>query len=178
MSEPASGPRLWILGLGLVLLIPMVWVLASGFGKDPHAVPDAMTGEVAPPFSLHTMDGELVTLKELEGRPVVLNFWSTWCVPCKIEHPVLQNGASTYGPRGVVFLGVLYGDTEAAARPFLKKNGSTYPTLLDPDGATAVDYGVAGVPETFFIDGDGMIVRKVAGPVSADVLITTLEGML
>ena len=78
----------------------------------------------------------------------------------------------------MVFLGVLYGDEPAKARAFLSASGSAYPTLDDPEGAMAVDYGVAGVPETFFIDRDGQIVRKISGPVSAVALAETLEGML
>jgi cytochrome c biogenesis protein CcmG/thiol:disulfide interchange protein DsbE len=170
-----SGPKWWILGLGVVLLAPLVWVLYSGFGKDPHAVPDAMTGQVAPAFTLQTLDGETVRLEELRGFPVVLNFWSTWCQPCRIEHPVLQKGAETYGPQGVVFLGVLYGDEPAKARPFLKRYGSVYPTLIDPDGLTAVDYGVAGVPETYFIDKQGSIVHKAAYPIDWVELVERLE---
>jgi len=168
----------WILPLGLAVLAPFIWVLWSGFGKDPHAVPDAMTGQAAPAFSSVTLDGEPLSLEELSGRPVVLNFWSTWCVPCKVEHPVLQAGAATYGPQGVIFLGVLYGDEPAKARAFLKKNGEAYPTLEDPQGGMAVDYGVAGVPETFFIDAEGRIVRKVSGPVDAGTLTSTVESML
>ena len=171
--------RTWlILPLGLAVLVPFLWVLWSGFGKDPHAVPDAMTGQAAPAFSTVTLDGEPLALEDLRGRPVVLNFWSTWCIPCKTEHPVLQAGAATYGPRGVVFLGVLYGDEVPKARAFLKDNGEAYPTLDDPEGAMAVDYGVAGVPETFFIDPEGRIVRKVSGPLTSSVLTETLEPML
>lgn len=173
------GPSLWILAVGLVALIPLVYVLGSGFGKDPHAIPDAMTGEVAPSFELVTLDGEPVALEDLAGRPVVLNFWSTDCSGCRIEHPILQQGAAGYGPRGVVFLGVSFGDEDLnLVRAFLKKHGNAYPTLVDPGGSTAVDYGVAAVPETFFISGDGQIGRKVSGPVSAEVLTMTLEGML
>lgn len=171
--------RSWlILPAGLLFLAPFLWVLWSGFGKDPHAVPDAMTGQAAPAFSTQTLDDEPLSLEDLKGRPIVLNFWSTWCVPCKVEHPVLQAGAATYGPQGVVFLGVLYGDEPNKASAFLKKNGSAFPTLVDPEGAMAVDYGVAGVPETFFIDAEGQIVLKVSGPVSHAVLVETVEGLL
>ena len=172
------GPRLWILAVGIVFLLPLVYVLWTGFGKDPKAVPDAMTGETAPRWELVTLDGEPLSLDDLEGFPVVLNFWSTWCVPCKVEHPVLQAAEAEYGPRGVVFLGVLYGDEPSKARAFLQKQGNAYPTLVDLEGRTAVDYGVAGVPETFFIGKDGQIVKKVSGAVTMLVMVETLEGML
>ena len=176
-ESPKTGPKWWILALGVALLAPLVWILHSGFGKDPHAVPDAMTGQVAPDFRLQSLDGDEVHLEDLRGFPVVLNFWSTWCGPCKIEHPVLQKGAESYGPQGVVFLGVLYGDEPAKARPFLKRYGSVYPTLIDPDGLTSVDYGVAGVSETYFIDKQGNIVHKASYPISWPELVQRLEGL-
>ncbi len=176
---PQKGGVNWVvLGLGLLLVVPLVAVLASGIGKDPKGVSNALEGRVAPTFALQTMDGETVDLASLAGAPVVLNFWSTWCQPCKIEHPHLQQAAQVYGARGVVFLGVLYQDEEAKARPFLKRNGSVFPTLVDPGQRVAIDYGVAGVPETFIITKDGQIARKFSGPVSYQVLAETLEPLL
>ncbi|MBW1877631.1 MAG: redoxin family protein, partial [Deltaproteobacteria bacterium] len=101
------------------------------------------------------------------------NFWSTWCVPCKQEHPVLQSAATRYDE--VAFFGVLYSDEPVKAKAYLKRAGSTYQTLVDPGGKMAVDYGVAGVPETYFIDANGVITHKQVGPVSWD-LLTTLLG--
>ena len=100
------------------------------------------------------------------------------CQPCKVEHPVLMSAAESYGPNGVHFVAVLYQDDAAKARAFLNRSGSHWPTLEDPGGRTAIAYGVAGVPETFFIDQTGTIVRKVAGPVSQDIMVSTLEQML
>lgn len=161
---------------GLLLIAPLLWVLYSGFGKDPHALPSTMEGRVAPPFALQDMDGNPVSLESLRGTPVVINFWATWCVPCKQEHPYLQEAARAYEGR-VRFLGVLYGDEPATARAFLGRYGSSYPTLVDADQSTAIDYGVAGVPETFFVNAEGQIVRKVSGPVNMAVLVETLESM-
>lgn len=177
-QKPApSGPKWWILGLGALLLLPLVYVLYSGFGNDPHAIPDTRTGTPAPDFALHTLDGEPVVLKELRGFPVVLNFWATDCQGCIIEHANLVKAGETYGPQGVVFLGVLYNDSEKLAKAFLKQKGSSYPTLLDPDGRTAVDYGVTGIPETYFIDKQGMIVHKAAYPLSWPELVERLEAL-
>ena len=167
-----------VLTAGLVVTIPLVAVLAAGIGKDPKHRSNALEGRKAPEFNLKTLDGDPFSLNAAEGKPVVVNFWSTWCQPCKIEHPVLLSAAQTYGPLGVHFVAVLYQDDASKARAFLNRSGSHWPTLEDPGGRTAIAYGVAGVPETFFIDATGTIVRKVSGPVSQDIMVATLEQML
>lgn len=161
---------------GLILIAPLLWVLYSGFGKDPHALPSTMEGRPAPAFALVDLDGASVSLESLRGRPVVLNFWATWCAPCAVEHPVLLEGARAYAG-DVAFYGVLYGDKAEAARTFLAARGAAYPTLVDEDQSTAIDYGVAGVPETFFIDKEGKIAKKVSGPLSMATLVQTLESL-
>ncbi len=163
---------------GAVVTVPLVALLAAGFGRDPKLRSNALEGTSAPEFSLKTIDGDTFTLAKLKGQPVVVNFWSTWCQPCKIEHPVLLSAAESYGPAGVQFVAVLYQDDASKARAYLGRSGSRWPTLEDPGGRTAIAYGVAGVPETFFIDRDGVIVRKVSGPVSQSVMVSTLEEML
>ena len=167
-----------VLAAGMAVVVPLVAVLASGIGNDPKGVSNALEGTPAPDFMLQTMDGNPVTLGSLSGQPVVLNFWSTWCQPCKLEHPHLQQAASVYGPQGVVFLGVLYNDEVKKAKPFLKRNGSVFPTLLDPGQRVAIDFGVAGVPETFVISADGRILQKFSGPVSYQMLAQSLEPLL
>lgn len=167
-----------VLVAGLIPIVALVAVLASGFGKDPRALPSMLDGKPAPDFELISLDGETVRLSELAGSPVVLNYWATWCRPCAIEHPVLLQSAKVYQPRGVKFLGILYGDTEDKARPYLKRYGAAYPTLLDPSQRTAIDYGVGGVPETFFIGRDGTIVRKHNGPLYMELMVEVLEELL
>jgi len=171
--------NLKVLVLGVVMTGGLVAILASGFGNDPHATPDVMTAEPAPDFSLTTLDtGHVISLASLAGTPVVINFWSTWCQPCKIEHPYLLDAARRYKGQGVVFLGVLYGDEPSAARRFTEANGSAFPTVLDAGGRMATDYGVTGVPETFVIDAQGQIVERVVGPVGPDTLTDVLEELL
>ena len=167
-----------IVFVGFLVTAPLFLILASGFGNNPHAVPFMLLDKPAPSFELQTLNGEKIDLVSLAGKPVVLNFWSTWCQPCKIEHPVLMQAAQAYTPLGVHFVAVLYQDDAAKARAYLRRSGSHWPTLNDPGGRTAIAYGVAGVPETFFIDSDGTIVRKVSGPVSQEVMVQTLEQML
>jgi len=155
----------------------LVSVLAAPIwkGTDPHALPSVLEGRVAPGFALKTLEGEDVDLASLAGKPLVLNFWATWCQPCALEHPNLMAGARR-NP-GVVFLGVLYGDTPEKAKRYLARAGSAYPTLVDPGQRTAMDYGVGGVPETFFIDRGGRIVKKLAQPLSAAELQRNVEAI-
>lgn len=173
MSSRATGLNWKVLLAGLLVVLPLVAILASGFGNDPHALPSMLEGREAPVFALEDLDGNPYALPALKGEPVVLNFWSTWCGPCKYEHPLLLQAQSAY-PQ-VKFLGVIYSDTEPKVRRYLAQAGANYPHLLDPGNKTAIDYGVAGVPETFFIDRNGVIVHKQVGPLTPDVLRSKLE---
>jgi len=163
---------------GLAVTGPLVALLSAGFGRDPKLRSNALEGRPAPAFALEALDGAPFSLDAARGTPVVVNFWSTWCQPCKLEHPILLNAAQTYGPMGVQFVAVLYQDDPATARQYLKRYGTAWPTLNDPGGRTAIAYGVAGVPETFFINAEGTIVRKVAGPVNQAVMMQALQEMM
>ncbi|MCB9777054.1 MAG: TlpA family protein disulfide reductase [Alphaproteobacteria bacterium] len=168
-----------VLLIGVVLVVPLVVVLALGFGHDPRALPTTMVDRPAPGFVLADMDtGEQVDLAALRGKPVVINFASSWCVPCAQEHPWLVRVARDYQPRGVVFLNVLYNDEPIKWQGFLARYGQSFPTLVDPGGRVAIDYGVAGVPETFVLDDQGNIVRKFTGPVVPDEFLPLLDGLL
>ncbi|HSD25803.1 MAG TPA: redoxin family protein [Vicinamibacteria bacterium] len=159
-----------VLGLGLVLIVPLVVLLLLNLDRDPHLVASPLVGRPAPQFALPPLDGGApIALSTLRGRPVVVNFWATWCVPCLQEHPVLVEAARTLGDR-VQFLGVVYEDGEPEVRRFLARRGSAYPSLLDPESRTAIAFGVFGVPETFFVDGEGRIAAKHVGPLDAESL--------
>jgi cytochrome c biogenesis protein CcmG/thiol:disulfide interchange protein DsbE len=171
--------RRWIVAGSLTVLLGAVLVtFLLAFGKDPHAVPFKLAGQAAPPFKLKRLDtGEEVTLAQLKGHPLILNFWATWCGPCKLEHPVLAWGAREFG-REVQFLGVINEDTAENARPYLAENGAAYPQLLDTEGLVGVDYGISGVPETYFIDAQGVIREKYAMPIDPQTLTDKVRALL
>jgi len=164
-----------VLLAGLVVVAPLVAVLVMNLGRNPHLIASPLVGRAAPDFVLRPLDGgEPVTLASLRGRPVVLNFWATWCVPCFEEHAVLVSAARATGDRAH-FIGVVYQDDEEQVRAFLARQGSAYPSLLDPGSRTAIAFGIFGVPETFFIDGEGRIAAKHVGPLDAPSLEAKLR---
>jgi len=167
------NPRVLLVGLAVVA--PLVAVLVMNLGRDPHTIGSPLVGRGAPDFALRPMGGgDPVTLASLRGKPVVLNFWATWCVPCFEEHPVLVSTARRLGDR-VRFVGVIYDDSEEQVTSFLARQGASYPSLMDPGAKTAIAFGVFGVPETYFIDAEGKIAAKQIGPLDEQTLAQKLE---
>ena len=118
-------------------------------------------GGPAPGFSLRRIGAPgTLALASLRGKPVVLNFWASWCVPCKGEAKMLEQAWRQYRKQGVVFLGIDYHDVTSDARTFLSHHGVTYPTLQDGSGMVADRYGVSAVPETYFVDRRGRLVGE------------------
>ncbi len=152
----------------VALVLPAVALLYFSLTRNPRDLPSALLGRAAPDFELVGLEGEKVSLSRLKGQPVVLNFWSTWCGPCLGEHRLIQQAIRR--SEKVRFLAILYEDTPENASRFLKEYGKGAPVLLDPDLRTAINYGVSGVPETFFIDANGIVVDKQAGMLTAEIL--------
>ena len=135
-------------------------------------------GAPAPGFTYALFDGTKVTLSGLRGKPVVLNFWASWCPPCREEAPTLEKGWEAYKGKGVQFLGVDIQDTEKDAQAFMKQFGITYPNGQDTTNGISANYGITGIPETFFINKDGKIVNHWIGPIEEKQLSSTIESML
>ncbi len=153
-------PAAQILSVALVagLFALLVWKLAV---QDEGAARKLGRGEIveAPAFRLDRLDRPgKVSLASYRGRPVVLNFWGSWCAPCKEEAPVLESTWKRYRDRGLIVLGVDFHDVKAAARDFARENRMSYPIAYDGPGATLSDYGVIAAPETFFVGPDGKLV--------------------
>jgi cytochrome c biogenesis protein CcmG/thiol:disulfide interchange protein DsbE len=124
-------------------------------------------------------DGSAVlTSDSLRGRPVVLNFWASWCAPCRQEAEVLEQFAREYAPLGVTFVGVNVWDNADKARAFIAEYGVTYLNGGDDAGSAAIDYGLTGLPETYFVDRDGRVVRKFIGPITERALRAAVEELL
>ena len=160
-----------IFGVGL----PLLAVLAYGFTRDPREIPSPLIGRQAPPFKVRLADGSEVKLADLRGKVVFLNFWASWCPPCRAEARLLEASWQRHRDQDVVFLGVNMQDREEAAREFLREFAISYPNGLDGGNRIAIDYGVWGIPETFFIDRNGRITYKQIGAFDGKTIHAKLE---
>lgn len=158
-----------------VIIVPLVWLLAYGFKRDPRYIVSPLIGHKAPPFTLTLFNGERISLADLQGKVVFLNFWASWCPPCRAEARDLEAVWQEYKNENVVFLGIDIQDTEKDALEFLAEFNVTYPNGRDPNGEISIDYGVWGIPETFFIDPEGRITYKHVGELGSATVITKLE---
>ena len=159
--------------------IPFLVLLAYGFWLNPREVPSPLVGRPAPAFSLRTFEGTQISLDQLRGKVVVLNFWASWCYPaCYEEAPVLEQGWRTYRDRGVVVVGIDIQDTVERAQKFIRDFALSFPNAQDRDGKVSIDYGIYGVPETLFIDRDGRIRAKHVGAVTAEAFRVNVERLL
>ena len=142
--------------LALVAVAGLLGLLVWRLTHQTHA---PKIGGPAPNFTLRRIDGSgKLDLASLRGKPVVINFWASWCVPCKGEAKMLEQAWRQYRSQGVVFVGIDYHDVKSDARTFLTHHGITYPTVLDGSGMIGDRYGLTGVPETYFVDRSGRLV--------------------
>ncbi len=159
-------------------VIPVLLLLAYGFKTDPRQVPSPLIDRPAPPFALSFFEGGTTGLEQLRGKPVVLNFWASWCFPaCYEEAPALEAAWQAYRDRGLMVIGVDIQDREADARQFIERFKLSFPNGPDPQGKVSINYGVYGVPETFFIDRQGKIHYKHVGALDQKVLKVKIEEM-
>lgn len=173
--------------VGLVSLL--IWGLAQTGGAGGRPGVNNSLGEVsfeARPavdfeitlFNSENPSGGTLRLSDLRGKVVMVDFWSSWCPPCRAEAPTLAQVYRDYEGQPVEFVGIDIWDTENGARDYLSRYGVTFPTGEDPQGRIAVEYGLSGIPEKYFIDGDGIIKRKFIGPMNRDALVDLLDQFL
>jgi len=169
IAAPATGsrPRLAAWAAGGLAVGTALAVLGWGIGHPALSAPSGVVGRPAPPLTIQVFDGSRIAVADLRGRPVVLNFWASWCVPCKQEAPVLASAARS--TPGVQFLGAGIQDAEGPARAFQQQYPAPYPVGLD-SAAGYLRYGVTGPPETYFIDGAGKVRYRFLGPLDAPTL--------
>ena len=174
-TAPRRRGRLLALAAGVILLLVLAGVSALGIRQASTARPSV--GSAAPTFTMPLFDGPQVDLAALRGKPVVINFWASWCVPCEDEAGDLERTWQKYKDRAM-FLGVDYVDTEPKAREFLKRFGITYPNGPDLGSRISYQYRIKGVPETFVIDKNGQVRLVKIGPTTEAELSATLDELL
>ena len=189
--EPPEIPRsvlalrrtrkaLWIAVAVAIPVAMLIAVLATSPSARSRAVKSPLVGRPAPPAEGTTIDGSRASLADLRGRWVVVNFFATWCVPCRTEHPELVRFADAHEETGdASVFAIVYSDSPSAVKDYRAEHGGDWPMLTDPDGRVALDFGVAGVPESFLVSPEGLIVSKILGGVQAadlDRLLAQASG--
>ncbi len=190
-QEKVPGRRRWsrrriiifvmvgLLNIGLLSLLASQ--LLTPASQATNTATNPLLGRPAPDFTLpmlSTHPAPPLHLASLKGKPIMLNFWASWCDPCKQEAPLLENTWQRTQSQGIVFIGIDYSDTRTDGLSFLQQYGITYPNVTDTNGSVAINYGLTGVPETFFIDRHGKIVQKVIGQLTEQTLQNNLQLIL
>ena len=165
-----------LLNVGLLALL-----LTQLLTPAPHAGSDPLVGHPAPNFSLAMLRPDTgksaLSLSNFKGKPVVLNFWASWCAPCKEEAPLLESAWKQVQAQGkdAVILGIDFQDSNNDAISFLQLSGITYPIVLDADGSVALKYSVTSLPQTIFINRNGTVISRVPRELTAQVLSSNLQ---
>ncbi|WP_059170646.1 redoxin domain-containing protein [Bacillus sp. FJAT-27445] len=170
----------WIAGIFLLALLAIAIVQALDTKEEPKEISEAVAsglkeGAKAPDFELKTLSGENIQLSSLKGKKVMLNFWATWCGPCKAEMPAMQQ-LSTEVDSDVAILAVNI-DPHMNVQEFVDQNGITFPILLDEEDEVNAMYKIISIPTTFFIDSEGIIQDKFIGAMPHDAMVQYIEDL-
>ena len=177
-SRTAIVAALLLLGA----IIAMVFVSQSRDAADEDDAPGASSGlvtagVVAPDFTLTSLDGETVSLSDYAGRPVLINFWASWCPPCREEFPALAVSREAHAESGFEILGVTHNDTDELSQKFADDADAEWPLLPDSDNTVWEAYGGVGLPTSYFVDAEGVVQRVHIGPVDEDQLADHLSAI-
>lgn len=179
----------------IAVIAGVIWWLeyrgGDGFSNDeygPRDLPAALAsdslsvkaepGSLAPDFLLESVDGDETRLTDFRGHPVVLNFWATWCRPCRLEMPLLVDASQRYANDGLVVIGLNLQEGKSLIEPFAEDYGIEFPLLMDRDGEVGDRYRLLGLPTTFFIDADGVIQSVFTGPLEEEVDDQQVQGAI
>ena len=163
----------------LLALVPALGFIAILWFALARTGSQAVSGNTAPSFRLELLDGSgALTDEKLRGKPVVINFWASWCIPCREEAPLLEKTWRAYKNDGVIFLGVNIKDAESDAKRFVDEFDITYPTVRDLDQSLTKDFGVKGLPETFFVDHRWTFIGTISGAQAGDQQGTVFLGAI
>ncbi len=158
-----------VLWVAVAVAVPLAILVAILATRDPamtRAADSPLLSEPAPDVSGETIDGTPIRLSDLRGKWVLVNFFATWCVPCEQEHPDLVNFSTVHDQTGdAAVVGVVYSDSVKAVKEFRAEKGGSWPMLTDSSGRIALDFGVSGIPESFLVSPDGIVVSKIIGGV-------------
>ncbi len=168
----------------LILAISAAWIGYTAVAFPPTTnglIPAPKEGFLPPDFTLQTLDGQVYSLSKLQGRPLLINFWTTWCPPCQAEMPAMQRVYQEYQEQGFLILAInaTRQDTQASVLDFSQEYGLTFPILLDLDGTVTQQYLIHSFPTSFFVDQQGLISEVViGGPMAEALLMTRIESLL
>lgn len=180
VRQRSSGWIFWLVvaaGIGVMVL---GIIFAGRFDTDITLTPSPLQDKPAPDVTVRYLESaDEFRLSDFEGEILVVNFWASWCLNCRVEHEALSVAAAVYDDLAVTVIGIAYQDSASASIEFLDELGRGEPYVygIDEGSRAAVEFGVLGVPETFFIDREGVVRAKVSGPVSAELLSETIEAI-
>jgi thiol-disulfide isomerase/thioredoxin len=178
------------LGVAVAIILGAIWVLQGGQLEESSQQATSITlagaiggtpphpGDIAPNFTLQGLNGAPVALNDLRGHPVMLNFWASWCPPCRAEMPDLVKASREYRDRGLVVLAVNFGEDQDTVQHYANVLGMDFPIVLDRESAVSNRYNLTGLPTSYFIDGEGTVRDLNSGPLTEKALRIKLDKLL